>query len=310
MDYPKPVIVEPLRLPHKHTFILLHGRGSNGEKFGLALLETPIASDPPSSPSSSPLPTVTLREAFPHARFVFPTAASRRATIYKRALTHQWFNNWKLDPPATDREDLQAPGLRETTTYLHTLLHEEIGLVPGGAKNIVFGGLSQGCAASLTAMLLWEGERLGAVVGMCGWLPFAERLMEQVNGAEGDDMPEDESDPFARDDGGEEGETVLSPAARAVGWLREELGVLSIASPSATSPATPYIFQKIPFFLGHGVQDDRVSVVLGQRASECLSGVEGQVCWEEYDPLGHWYSGQMLRDIVRFIRKETGWNVV
>lgn len=310
MDYPKPVVVEPLRAPHKHTFILLHGRGSNGEKFGLTLLETPIASDPSSSSSSSPLSAVTLRDAFPHARFVFPTAAWRRATIYKRALTHQWFNNWKLDPPATDREDLQVPGLCETTTYLHTLLHEEIGLVPGGAKNIVLGGLSQGCAASLTAILLWEGERLGAVVGMCGWLPFAERLIEQINGGEGDDTSEDDYDPFARDNDGEEEETELSPAARAVGWLREELGVLCTASPSTTSSATPFTFQQIPFFLGHGVQDETVSIALGRRASECLSSVEGRVCWEDYNTLGHWYSGQMLRDIVHFIQKETGWSVV
>lgn len=265
MDYPKPLIVEPLRLPHKHTFILLHGRGSNGEKFGLVLLETPIAS----SPSSS-----------------------------------QWFNNWKLDPPATDREELQAPGLRETTEYLHTLLHEEIALVPGGARNIVFGGLSQGCAASLTAMLLWEGEKLGAVVGVCGWLPFAERILEQVNGGEGDDGLEDESDPFSRDDEGEGGETASSPAARAVGWLREELGV-----PCTASLSTPFTFQKIPFFLGHGVQDDRVSVILGRRASECLSSVDSRICWKEYDPLGHWYSGEMLQDMVRFVHKETEWSV-
>lgn len=73
-------------------------------------------------------------------------------------------------------------GLRETTAYLHTLIREEIALLRaagGGSRDIVLGGLSQGCAASLVAAALWDGEEwpLGAVVGMCGWLPFVEGVM-------------------------------------------------------------------------------------------------------------------------------------
>lgn len=58
----------------------------------------------------------------------------------------------------------------------------------------VLGGLSQGCAAALVATLLWEGGRLGALVGMCGWLPYAARMSEEVedalasNGEGEDDM--------------------------------------------------------------------------------------------------------------------------
>lgn len=209
MDFPKPLIIEPLQLPHQQTFILLHGRGSSGHKFGPILLETSIAPPEPLPPtntrnhqvinrntatlslqtnSDSTSPStgnLTLATAFPNARFVFPTAARRRATIYKRAYTHQWFDNWKLDPPATYREDLQIDGLRETVAYLHEVLREEINLVPGGARNIVFGGLSQGCAAALVSFLLWEGDKLGAAVGMCGWLPFADRMLEQVTGSMG-----------------------------------------------------------------------------------------------------------------------------
>lgn len=92
---------EPIQLPHKQTFILLHGRGSTGDTFGPVLLETPIGPPKQHTPPATTQPTSTLRTLFPHARFVFPTAARRRATIYRRAYTHQWFNNWKLDPPAT-----------------------------------------------------------------------------------------------------------------------------------------------------------------------------------------------------------------
>lgn len=31
-------------------------------------------------------------------------------------------------------------------------------------------------------LLLWEWERIGVAVGMCGWLPFAEGLLEPVDG--------------------------------------------------------------------------------------------------------------------------------
>lgn len=320
MDYPEPLIFEPLQQPHRQTFILLHGRGSWAENFGPELLRTPIDNPepglqragcnedgPPANVATNTPqdqePTVTLQTAFPHARFVFPTAARRRATLYKRALTRQWFDSWKLDPPAAaEREELQIGGLRETTMYLHRLLRAEILLVPGGAKNVVLGGLSQGCAASLVAMLLWEGEELGAVVGMCGRLPFAEGLMEEVKGGKDEEEEDCEVlgfDPFADDSrGGDETSDggVDNPARRAVAWLREQLG---LPAPQLTPARLPV--QNIPIFLGHGARDEKVSIELGRRASECLGELGAGVCWKEYDDLGHWYSGDLLKDLVFFL---------
>lgn len=101
MDYPEPLIIPPRNLLHKRTFIFLHGRGSSGEQLGPALLATPVPpiradgaaaggdTNPPSpAPEDdgpiSPGPTMTtLDGAFPQARFVFPTAACRRATVYR-----------------------------------------------------------------------------------------------------------------------------------------------------------------------------------------------------------------------------------
>lgn len=320
MDYPGPLIFEPLQQPHQQTFIFLHGRGSWAEKFGPELLQTPIQNPsrdlprphyneekPSAHESKSALqtqnPAVThLQAEFPHARFVFPTAARRRATIYKRAHTHQWFDNWKLDPPATEREELQIGGLCETTRFLHELLREEIAIVPGGARNVVFGGLSQGCAASLVALLLWEGEDLGAIVGMCGWLPFAESLMAEIRGEENEqhDYGALGYDPFAVDayDHDETGHgATASSAQRTVIWLREQLDLPVPKLPSELLP-----LKKIPIFLGHGGQDEKVSIVLGRRASECLSELGASVCWKEYDNLGHWYSSEMLNDLLHFLR--------
>lgn len=318
MDYPDPLIFEPLQLPHQQTFILLHGRGSWAEKFGPELLRTPIQSprqDLPNCNEDEPLvnetgntsedqePTMTLRTAFPHARFVFPTAARRRATIYKRSRTHQWFDNWRLDPPATDREELQIEGLHETTKYLHQLLCAEIAIVPGGAKNVVLGGLSQGCAASLVALLLGEGEDLGAVVGMCGWLPFAGSLMEEARGEEDEQYDNGVMafDPFAVDtchEGESSDGAVRTPAQKAVSWLREQLDLPALQLPSELLPV-----QRISIFLGHGGQDEKVNIALGRRASECLDKLGARVCWKEYDDLGHWYSAGMLNDLFHFLEE-------
>ena len=180
--YPNPLIVPPLKT-HKETWIILHGRGSNAQKFGPELLATPI-------PGHG-----TLAQELPHAKFIFPTASLRRATIYKRSLITQWFDNWSLQAP-TQREELQIEGLRETTAFIHGLLREEIASV--GAENVVLGGLSQGCAAALIATLLWDGKPLAAVFGMCGWLPYRAHMQEIAETATEDADEEDEDDPFAR----------------------------------------------------------------------------------------------------------------
>lgn len=98
--YPIPLSIEPLRLPHTHTFIIPHGRGSNAEKFGRELL------------ASANLPA-----RLPTVKFVFPTASKRRSTILKKIAINQWFDNYSLDDP-NQRTDLQAAGLTETARFL------------------------------------------------------------------------------------------------------------------------------------------------------------------------------------------------
>ena len=139
-SYPEPFVVHPKSEEHRHTFIILHGRGSDGTEFGSVLLSIAV---PGSSPSKLP-------DLFPHAKFVFPTASWRRAAIYKRSLTKQWFDNWSLNAPLT-RQELQIEGLRESAAFIHSLLKDESNLV--GVENVVLGGLSQGCATALISIL-------------------------------------------------------------------------------------------------------------------------------------------------------------
>ena len=250
-SYPAPLIIAPLSGAHKQTIIILHGRGSNAEKFGPELLASSI-------PGYGSLPA-----AFPDTKFIFPTASFRRATIYKRSKITQWFDNWSLSNPA-EREELQIKGLKGSCAFVHEILRAEIDMV--GAENVVLGGLSQGCATSLVSLLLWDGPPLKAIFGMCGWLPYQSRLEEIVCGREG----EVDDDLFE----GAAGRPVGDPGLEAVEWLRSELG--------AQGETEELRFREIPLFLGHGVKDDRVSVYLGREAASLLRLLGVNVVMKEW----------------------------
>lgn len=150
------------------TFILLHGRGSTAQKFAEPLLSHIVAPHEESDHSTDRLP---FRSCFPNAKMIFPTAALRRATIYRRSLTHQWFDNWSLDQ-SEYQEELQLNGLMESTTFVHNMLQKEIDII--GSRNVLIIGLSQGCATALVSLLTWEGAPFAAVIGMCGLAAIQE----------------------------------------------------------------------------------------------------------------------------------------
>lgn len=195
--FPEPEVFEPLSGVHKHTVILLHGRGGRGldsrtrtECFSEIRRivrfhhdnnnssNQPSSSTPPKTTESSrPLRQKTsLEQALPDTRFVFPSACRRRATVYNRCTLRQWFDDWHLGPKPSGEdvatvdarydEGLQTSGLGETVAYLHGLIAREVARLVGergggggggGARNVVLGGFSQGAAAALVAALLWEG---------------------------------------------------------------------------------------------------------------------------------------------------------
>jgi predicted esterase len=220
-QFPKPIIALP-QLEHRQTFIMLPGRGSTAEKFAPPLLETASTS------------REKLQTAFPHAKLVFLTASRNRATIYKRSLTHQWFDHWHMEEP-NKRQDLMRAGLHKSCKYVHGILQQEIAAV--GKENVVLWGLSQGCATSLTSLLTWDGEPFAATVGMCAYLPFAnhiEEIAKDDNSDNGDDLfgkDEDDDDPFSYsgDEDGDSGIFELSKtnmqdrSTEAIALLRDEI---------------------------------------------------------------------------------------
>jgi hypothetical protein len=116
----------------------------------------------------------------------------------------------------------------------------------------------------------------------------------------------DAFDPFEREDGDagkvEDKAALTSAPVRAVEWLREE-----IQAPITDTNSAGTALGRTPVFLGHGREDEKVSVILGREAVDCLERLGFEVCWREYQSLGHWYSGQMLRDMVLFLREKKEW---
>ncbi|KAF9776920.1 hypothetical protein IL306_004824 [Fusarium sp. DS 682] len=273
-EFPPLISIPPLSLPHKLTIIVLHGRGFNAEKFHSPLLASP-----------SPDPSVSFQQSLPNARFVFPTAPLARATKYRRSLIHQWYEG------TGDWEPEARGNMRPSIKYIHELLKDEIERLGGDTGKVVLMGFSQGGAMALMSWLLWEGQSLGAVVIMSGFMPLAEILM--VSGTDGD----------VSDDGlfekGDEQDT-RSPLQRAIDELREE------AELDPTSPMTSFPFLNTPVFMGHGKKDEDVEYCHGQRAAECLERMGVNVELKTYPDMAHWYCRNELGDITQFIKRKLG----
>ncbi|KAH7125197.1 phospholipase/carboxylesterase family protein-like protein [Dendryphion nanum] len=298
-DYPAPLIVPPTSGSHKNTIIILHGRGSTADIFSSPLLTHPVTLHSPSKDQSSS----TFQSFFPYTKFVFPTASRRRAVHYNRSFTHQWFDMYPLDTfDSEHKQNVQMKGLKESTEYLHRLLTEETHLV--GGQNVILMGLSQGCATSLLSAILWEGENLAAVVGICGWLPLRRDMLEFT--AQEDEELLSDDDLFERDDDGQN-ENRKTRYSQVVEWLREEMDLSS--SCGHKERATESLsMQRTPVFLGHGSEDEKVPLALGKLAAEALSVMEIAATFQDYEGLGHWYSANMLRDIINFIKEVEGWD--
>lgn len=260
-SYPDPIVIPPASGVHKESFLVLHGRGDNGEQFGVGLLFTAI-------PEYG-----DLWAAFPNAKFIFPTASKRRIRGLNNCSINQWFDIASLVDPEED-PDIQYEGLRESTAHCCELLRSEIDQV--GARNVVLWGLSQGSAIMLLSLLHWEGEPFAAAVGMCGWLPMRHRMLEACEDPARSLV---EDDPFQRPRG------VVSNPDRlegAVACLREVVGLTS--EPSSKE----FACRQIPVFLGHGVLDEKVAVDLGRQARSFLETMGLEVRWHEYEGLCHW----------------------
>ncbi|KAM0350590.1 hypothetical protein ACHAPU_003074 [Fusarium lateritium] len=279
-----PFIIEPSS-SHTHSIILLHGLGSNGEKFGRELIEAGICSDGKSLP-----------DMLPGARFIFPTSKRRRSSAFNRSMLTQWFDIALLKDPSY-RSHTQFQGLEESSREIFHLIDEERSKVSG--KNIILGGISQGCAMSLLCLLALEFP-LGGYIGMSGWLPFATQLEEIANDDDNDEAQfSGEENPFVSSDSESDS---CDASAKVYEYARELLSLECTECPEAL------LALSTPIFLGHGKEDEKVVPSLGDQACRVLRSVGFEVEWESYEGLGHWYKvPDQIDDIAKFISKKVGW---
>jgi len=245
-------ITIPPTAPHSHTVVFLHGRGDNARNFSSSLLYSKDSSNR------------TLPAIFPSFRWVFPQAEIRPCAAFPGEKMSQWFDIWNVNN-FSEREELQATGLRESVTGIQRILAAEIAHLDGRWDHLVLAGISQGAATSVHTLLNLSmpaaGEqqvprRLGAFLGFSCRMPFPGRSLadtKRVLGLEG-------------------------------------------------SQYTDEILRNTPVLLEHCADDPLVLVGKGQDLRDTLRGFGAQVIWKEYPEGGHWFNSPTgIDDAVDFL---------
>ncbi|GLI80586.1 hypothetical protein PoHVEF18_008941 [Penicillium ochrochloron] len=117
----------------------------------------------------------------------------------------------------------------------------------------------------------------------------------------------DELDPFEGDK-----EEAVPLIVQAVNHIRDILDFPMIhvdeASSQDESPLQCLNHLQTPIFLGHGSEDPKVSVKLGEKMTHVLSmGMGMDVTWKAYEGLGHWYRIEdEIQDILKFLQSRVG----
>jgi predicted esterase len=291
---PEPLVILPSSI-HTHTMILLHGRGSNAERFAfdqsipskLGILECKGSSGK------------TLPQLFPGMKFVFLTAPIRRSTARNRTTINIWFDNSSFIDPF-EREETQVEGLAENFQHIAQIIQAEARTVP--LRKVFLGGISQGCAMALHVLLGLTAERhcpdirLGGFIGMSGWLPFQSAVNNLLLSRSVKKDKDGVEDPFAleTEDGADLDKD--NPSIMVTQFIREDIiGTLDYDKELLVHRCTP-------IFLGHGDQDDVVELGYGKDAMTTLSHMGLNVSWKTYKRHGHWYKvPDTIDDIVRFL---------
>ncbi|TQS33527.1 hypothetical protein Golomagni_06125, partial [Golovinomyces magnicellulatus] len=131
MPFPS-IVIDPTAA-HTHTIVFLHGRGDNIRSFTHSLHQWTTSSGQ------------NLFETFPSFKWVTPEAPKRKcASAFDE--WNQWFDVWNVQD-FSEREELQAVGLKEVIPEIKALLKSEVEAV-GSWDRIILAGISMGGATS------------------------------------------------------------------------------------------------------------------------------------------------------------------
>lgn len=262
-------IIEPTS-NHTHTIILLHGRGSTGPEFADELYHSTLSDGK------------SLFTKLPGCRFVSPSSKELYSSIFEENIP-AWFEAHSLTD-ITTRQDLQVVGIKDSVAYISTLIDEEANRLDGDLRKLALVGISMGGAIALLSLLRLRNPRLqlGAIVVGSSWLPFAQNVERILAERQRSDAAQKEDfDPFVQE------------------LLDEE------PKPEQSSISGP---PTCGVFIGHGVDDAYVDVMLGRQAAHVLTQAGFQVEWKEYsgaEEEGHWFKvPEQMDDIFDFLTRQ------
>lgn len=281
--------VHPARAQHTHTFVLLHGRGSNGPEFCEQLFQSVTSQ------------MKNLPESLPNIRWVFPSSSVRYDTAFDEEQP-TWFDIYSLEN-TNERQDLQVDGLRESVLQVLSVLDNEIDLVGGDPSKVFLGGISQGMATTLFTFLCAPGRikgALGGVVAFCGWLPFSQQAEDLLRRQQAQDLLAKYSVSRA----------FVEPSGLTKKAQVSKLFLDTIAGPDThhVPKGTDLFVLSTPMLLSHGSDDSLVSVRHGRQAARILEQIGVSTKWEEFAGAtcgGHWIKEpEGIERIVLFIKNQ------
>lgn len=165
-------IMQPVGGTHKATLVYLHGFTADGNSY----LNEPYHFYRPKSQKKKAAKGLKKSkdegddeddlefEPYPGLKIVLPTAPVRKITAHAGDENRAW-HDYITDHDGEFEDELSMEDLEEQTRRIHAILDREVALV--GARNVFFGGASQGCGMSMHAGLTYPGD-LGAMIGTMG----------------------------------------------------------------------------------------------------------------------------------------------
>jgi lysophospholipase-2 len=257
-------VVDPIS-DHTHTVIFLHGRDSTAVEFAEELFESQASDDR------------TLSQLFPNFKWVFPYSGLRNSTRFEMELS-QWFDIWSVEEPE-ERKEIQLAGLKESIMFILDIIDREATIVP--PKQIILGGISQGCATAIHALMQCDVQ-LNGFIGFCGWLPFRNEIEAIIAEA-----------------------TNANPLQKIQSLFNSEYG-------NSYTPVSRQLYRKsasplaTPVFLSHAIDDCLVPISNGEKLYQELNLLGMPVTWKAYRDGGHWINEpQGVDDMVAFLQNIT-----
>jgi phospholipase/carboxylesterase len=135
------------------SIIWMHGLGADGNDFVPIVPELNLPSDLP-------------------IRFVFPNAPMQPVSINNGYIMRAWYDIVALEVNKHADEKGIAASVQQ---IIQLIEHEEQSGI--SSEHIILAGFSQGAVMALTTGLTYP-KRLGGIIALSGYLPFAENVMK------------------------------------------------------------------------------------------------------------------------------------